>query len=365
MIKSESIDILRTAKEALKELGEKRIEKAVDLIDHLTSVSDNELEQLLNKILVESDIKESKILFFDVVHKAREIKLYALKAKFAVVKGKYSAVKKFLNKIIELEDTEIKQINRLNKIVLYKKAHLWDRLILETAFIMFTRNRLQPFAHDLSEELDSFFKQKISLETKLRKKFKYKFLSFESEIKQKLFEREQMLLKDDSLANEIKHPIIIPHYDTKISFKKIFNDYLYIAVLGIMSYSILTKNFFHIVRKFNIMKKVRNFYAKLAFDFDSDYDMLVIETKKMTNNIKKLNNKLRYLINKTQIIKSKKAMKELAEEYGKFLISSNKKLNKYLDLFELRCQETHDSITKYVIREREKLQDIIERAEIR
>lgn len=366
MIKEDSIDILRTAKDALFDLEKNKIERVVDLIDHLTAISNNELEKLLQKIQVECDVKESKILFFDVITKAREIKLYALKAKHEIVREKHGLVGVFLRKIIDLEDTEIKEINKINKIIVYKKANLWDRLILESGFILFTRNRLQPFVSSLAEELDIFFNQKKTLERKIRRKLTgYKFLKFQEEIKQKLFEREQLLLQNDSLANEIKHPVIIPHYDTKITFKKIFSDYLYISVLGVMSYSILTKNFFHLIKKFNTMKKVKNFYAKLAFDFDSDYDMLVIEYRNITRSIKKLNKKLQYLINKTLTIKSKKAMNDLVEEYNKFLISANKKLNRYIDNFELESQKTHDSITKYVIREREKLQDVLERAEIK
>lgn len=361
MIKEKSIDILRTAKEALEDLKKNKIEKSVGLIDHLTKVSDTELEQLVQKIQVESDIKQSKILFFDVISEAREIRIYAVKAKYAIVKEEYGLVKKFLKHIIELEDTEVKEIGKINKIVLYKKARLWDRLILETSFLLFTRNRLQPFSQAIAEELELFFKQKRSLERKIKQKFP----GFEEEIKKEIFDKEQMLLQDDSLANEIKHPIIIPHVSTKIDFKRIFNDYLYISVLGVMSYSLLTRNFFYLIKKFRAMKKVQKFYAKLAFEFDSDFDMLVIEYKNIKKNIARLNKKLRYLVDKTAIIKSKRAMKDLVEEYNKFISSAQKKLNKELLKFELESQRVHDSITKYVIREREKLQDVLERAEIR
>jgi len=64
MIKYESIDILRAAKEALADVYSGDIEKSVDLIGHICSSSDVELEQIMHKLQVESEIKESKILFF-------------------------------------------------------------------------------------------------------------------------------------------------------------------------------------------------------------------------------------------------------------------------------------------------------------
>jgi len=363
MIKEDSIDILKAAKAALDDIKYGNIERARDFIEYLSSISDYELELLLEKLQHKSYIDEARFLFFDVIYVVRNIKSKSLLALRAIKKKKYKDAKNFLRYIIGLEKTEINEINKIDKIISSKEDSFWDRYGIEIAFSLVVRNKLYPHTSNMAEKLDEFFSLKDSLEKKIRKKIPgVRFISFDEELKQDIFGKEQVLLQADSLNNIIKHPIIIPHANIDIDFKRVFDDYIYVAVLGIISYSVLTKNFFYTLRKLRFPDKIKRLYISISRNLSQDFNALVAEYKRLTREIEGLNKKLIRKDKKLESIASRKELEKFMESYNRLFVSSKKILKKAMSDFEIESQKAHDAVIAYVLRKKEKVPIEIENA---
>ena len=261
--------LLSDARQALKSL-KKNPEKARSYLQTIRALSEEELSVVLSTFQLG---QEEKAYYFNTQEKTKAIAQAAQAAAKALEEGRTKETKKFLEMIISLENTLIKQEKtRKLEIIAVSKA------TAEAAVLLLLRTYADPYLQYMGKQIDIIDYKISHLDELLKEKLKEQKEDIKTRIK-KFFGREERPAEEKKeLQQETEqlykhytsleeHPVWVPHMKKDEPYAHLFSDAFYLTILVIIAGRTLIKHLPSYIGKKLEQRRVERTFFRLSTQF--------------------------------------------------------------------------------------------------